>query len=111
MSATLHELEAKFIRLNPYGYTIVDSLDEAQGLMFLCPKCFDSNGGNVGTHSVVCWFANRGVPDDQNPKPGRWVPAGTGLDDLTFTNPGAASVQLMTGCQWHGFIRDGRATL
>lgn len=110
MIATLHELEAEFLRISPEGMTIVDSLDKAQGLMFLCPRCFETNDGKVGTHTVVCWFADRGVPDDKNPKPGRWMPSGTGINDLTFVGPAAASVLLTTGCQWHGFIRDGKAT-
>ncbi len=54
-------------------------------------------------------------PDDLDPK-GRWTPSGTGLDDLTFVpgNPARAVSVLLTnpdGCGWHGYIRDGEATL
>lgn len=87
-----------------------EDLAEADGVWFLCPLCFDRNGGPVGTHAVLCWFVGH-VPDHVDPKPGRWVPSGTGLDDLTFIGPAAASVLLTSGCRWHGFIRDGSATL
>lgn len=87
----------------------VDTLAEAQGVMFLCPKCFKANNGSIGTHMVICWFVGRGVPDDVFPKPGRWNPSGTGLHDLTFVGPGAFSVLLTSGCNWHGFVTNGDA--
>jgi hypothetical protein len=89
----------------------VDSIAEADGVSFLCPKCFAANGGTVGTHTVICWFEGR-VPDDAKPSPGRWTPAGAGIDDLTFA-PGekikAVSVQLLGGCAWHGYVANGSA--
>lgn len=104
------ELEAKFMRVDsPSEWHDVDTLGEAQGIRFLCPKCFKQNAGPVGTHSVICWFANRSVPADLHPLPGRWVPSGSGLDDLTFVGPGAASVLLTGGCGWHGFVKNGNA--
>lgn len=89
----------------------VETLAEADGVWFLCPKCFAANGGKRGTHMVLCWFVGK-VPDDAQPKPGRWNPAGSSLDDLTFVGPGAASVLLLSdaGCQWHGFVKNGDAT-
>jgi hypothetical protein len=108
----LRDLEARFLIITgPDTMKYVDALEGAQGVMFVCPKCMHDLGTRVGAHSVICWFADRGVPDDRNPKPGRWVPSGTGLDDLTFIGPAAASVLLTGGCQWHGFIRNGEATL
>ena len=89
----------------------VDRLEEADGVWFLCPKCYAANGGRIGTHAVLCWFVGR-VPDDVDPKPGRWTPIGTGLRDLTFV-PSAGrtqSVLLTGGCGWHGFVVDGDAT-
>ena len=108
---TLRQLEAKFLKIvDEKGWDCEEvDLADAQGIRFLCPKCFVKNNGPVGTHSVICWFANRGVPDDLSPKPGRWNPSGTGLDDLTFVGPGAASVFLLGGCGWHGFVKDGSA--
>jgi len=109
------DLEARFVqyRVEPNGQTIlptVDALADAHGVMFVCPKCMDSLGTRVGAHSVICWFVGR-VPDDAEPGPGRWNPAGTGLHDLSFVGPGACSVLLTSGCCWHGYVRNGEATL
>lgn len=88
----------------------VDALSDAQGVLFLCPKCFVANGGPVGTHSVLCWFLGRGVLDTEEPKPGRWNALGTGLSDLTL-QAGSSSILLTgEGCKWHGFIRGGEVT-
>lgn len=88
-----------------------DSLSEAHGIRFLCPKCFAENGGRVGTHQVVCWFEDR-VPDDAVPGPGRWNPTGDSFENLSFV-PGkkSNSIALIGGCTWHGFITNGEATL
>jgi hypothetical protein len=90
----------------------VETLAEADGVMFLCPLCFKNSGKNdgVGVHSVICWFEDK-VPDHVRPGPGRWKPQGTGLDDLTFV-PGkqSCSVLLLSGCAWHGFVKNGDAT-
>lgn len=85
---------------------------EAQGISFLCPKCFAENKGPRGTHSVICWSRSRGVPEDATPGPGRWKLDGTSFDDLTLNAdpPSTArSVQLTGGCGWHGFITNGEA--
>jgi hypothetical protein len=89
----------------------VDTLTEADGVLFLCPKCFAANGGPVGTHGVLCWFEGK-VPDDVDSKPGRWNPVGTGLGDLSFV-PGKRSHSVLLlgdGCSWHGFVTNGDAT-
>lgn len=110
----LTELEAELIQYQTRddgNYLVpVPLLNDAHGIKFLCPKCFDANKGNVGTHIVICWFKYK-VADDVDPSPGRWNPQGTGIDDLTFVPPGAVSVQLTGGCNWHGFVRNGEATL
>jgi hypothetical protein len=108
----LTDLDGQFLKIDDHkSYHVVESIDEAQGVMFLCPKCFAANRGKVGTHSVLCWFAGRGVPDDMSPKPGRWNPSGTGIYDLTFVPPGAVSVLLLGGgCGWHGFVTNGDAS-
>ncbi len=90
----------------------VDTIAKADGLLFLCPKCFAKNGGPVGTHSVLCWFVGK-VPDDLDPKPGRWTPSGSGMEDLTFIpSAGRSHSVLLTGdsCKWHGFVANGDAT-
>ena len=132
----LRALDASLIRFIPAadendgraGWRRVETLAEADGLWFQCPKCASDRGGAdaverfdahegwpdsrgvPGAHYVLCWFVGR-VADDVAPVPGRWNPSGTGLDDLTFVGPGAVSVLLTGGCGWHGFVRDGEATL
>lgn len=112
----LTELEGEFIRRevrDGHVYHVpVATLAEAQGVKFLCPKCYADNRGPVGTHLVVCWSRSRGIPDDAKPGPGRWMLEGTGLDDLTLNGdpPGnARSVALEGGCAWHGFVTMGDA--
>lgn len=113
----LRDLEARFVgEVSQDGkyFRYLDSVEGAQGIMFLCPKCFKANGGRVGTHMVLCWFANPRnapkVPDNMDPKPGRWNFQGETIDELTFVGPGAFSVLLTSGCNWHGFVKNGDAT-
>lgn len=106
----LETVEAEVV-YHPY----VDVLAEAQGVMFGCPKCWsDDPPGPIGCHKVLCWFADRGVPDDAQPGPGRWTPSdqSTSLDDLTFVPSGARShsVLLLGGCGWHGYVSNGDAS-
>lgn len=79
---------------------------QADGIRFLCPKCFRENGGPIGTHSIVCWFTGR-VPNDIEPGPGRWTPQGGDFSDLTLR----PSIHLTGGgCGWHGFVTNGEVT-
>lgn len=105
---SLAKLEAEFLKATPDGMRVVKTLRAAQGVWFLCPLCFEKNGGPAGTHHVICWFEGK-VPDDRDPKPGRWRPSGTGLKELTFVGPGPHSVQLLDGCRWHGYVKNGSA--
>lgn len=110
----LRELEAQFVRREVDGdgterYVHVATVAEADGVYFICPCCIAKLGSKIGAHSVLCWFVGK-VPDDVDPKPGRWNPSGTTIDDLTFVGPGAASVLLQGGCGWHGFVNNGDAT-
>lgn len=89
------------------------SISEAQGVMFLCPKCWVENKGPVGTHRVICWSRSRGIPDDASPGPGRWKLVGTSFEDLTLdADPpnSARSVLLTSGCAWHGYVTDGEVS-
>lgn len=108
----LRDLEAEFLKWTaPDSWLRVDALAEADGILFVCPKCYADLGRREGAHSVICWFVGK-VPDSATPGPGRWTPQGTGIDDLTFvpgTPPRAVSVALSGGCSWHGFIRNGDA--
>lgn len=111
MNLHLSELDPSFVRyLEEDGhiyYKHEPKLEDAQGVEFLCPKCFITNNGPIGTHSVICWFRDRGVPDGAEPGPGRWhVESGTGWHDLTL----APSIQLHGGCAWHGWVKNGHAT-
>jgi hypothetical protein len=102
---TRHEEDGRTI------YRPTASLADADGIQFLCPKCFAQNSGPVRTHSCICWFVGK-VPDTAEPGPGRWKPSGTGIEDLTFVpyeGQPRVSVQLIGGCGWHGNIVSGEA--
>lgn len=108
----LTELEAHFIRLSEVdgrtGFQRVASIGEADGVMFLCPVCFQANRGPVGTHMVICW--SRRVPDTFGPGPGRWKPSADSmsLDDLTLEGDGgSSSVHLIGGCAAHFWVQRG----
>jgi hypothetical protein len=78
---------------------------KADGIIFLCPKCFAANGGPTGTHSVICWQPK--IPKKIKPGPGRWSFEGTSFDDLTLV-AGSSSIHLTgKGCGAHFFIRNG----
>lgn len=101
----LSELEAQFLkRDDSRHFRFVATLAEADGVEFLCPKCFQANGGPIGTHAVICWAPS--VPQDTSPTPGRWEMRGTCVDDLTLV-AGSSSVLLKGGCAAHFFVRNG----
>lgn len=102
----LVDLDPVWMRIEEPGrlHRYVDGVAEAQGVMFLCPACFASNNGKVGTHMVLCWFQERGVPDTEKPGPGRWAISGANFLDLTLS----PSIQLIGGCNWHGFVEGGQ---
>lgn len=91
-------------RTDSHHFRNVDAKSEADGIKFLCPKCFRENGGAIGTHAVICWAPH--VPQDTRPTPGRWEMHGTSFDDLTLV-AGSSSVLLKGGCNAHFFVRDG----
>jgi len=104
----LAEIKPQFLHVDPAGdasrFRHVDSLAQANGIIFLCPKCWTKNGGPRGTHSVICWAPP--VPQSIGPKPGRWAMVGTGYDDLTLV-AGSSSVLLTGGCAAHFFVTNG----
>lgn len=81
-----------------------------QGLFFTCPCHYALNGmSDIGVHKILCWFRDRGVPDDVTPGPGRWWPVGATIDDLSFDYghpPQPKSVQ----ADCHFFIKNGFAS-
>lgn len=102
----LLELHPHFLKIiDVKTYKLIDNIKEADGIQFLCPKCFIENDGIIGTHSIICWTIGK-VPDDLDPKPGRWNLIGTCYNDLSL-QAGSSSVALLGGCNAHFFIRDG----
>jgi hypothetical protein len=92
----------------PREYQVyVDTPQEADGITFMCPKCFEQNKGSVGTHWVLCWSPK--VPPDIDPKPGRWNLVGTNYEDLSLV-AGSSSVLLTSGCEAHFFVQQGNVT-
>jgi len=96
----LTDLKASFIKFQDHHLVYVNSLEEAQGIIFLCPNHFKENNGPIGTHSIICCFQNKGVPDDVLPGIHRWPATGKDLEDLTL-NPSVDA-----GC-FHGWIING----
>lgn len=105
----LTELEPTFLVIEEPEkcYRRVDEIVGADGVMFLCPKCFAENGGSVGTHQIQCWAPH--VPLTESPGPGRWELVGTGYANLTL-RAGSSSILLTDGCRWHGLVTNGEVT-
>lgn len=109
-SYSLLELHAQLIICpDTRSWSYVEHLQYAQGLYFICPLCYHNNqADDKGVHSIICWFKDRCVPNDLTPGPGRWVPTGSGITDLTLS----PSINLSgPGCGWHGWIQNGQAKL
>ncbi len=101
----LRKLEPEFLKLqsaNSFRRGI--SMAGTDGIWFLCPKCFQANGGPVGTHHVLCWRPH--VPQSIKPGPGRWEWTGTSFDDLSLV-AGSSSILLLSGCKAHFFVTNG----
>lgn len=98
----LIDLEPEYIRYIEDGkMRIVNSLSEAQGIEFYCPK-------SGCDHKINITFKDRGVLDNQGShnkegKPTRWEVNGTDASNLT-TLP---SIHIKDTCGWHGFITKG----
>ena len=102
----LTDLDPQFLKMEVVDgkriYRHVGTPGEADGIRFLCPKCFEANKGSGGTHGVMCWKPGT----DAISGPGRWPMLGTGYHDLTLT----PSIQLLGGCGWHGFLINGETS-
>jgi Family of unknown function (DUF6527) len=121
--ATLRQLEGQFIAYRQETgeemfvrgvdkpadlFRRVETLAEAHGVRFICPKSFATHGGVAGAHTTQVFFEGSPVPSqigvNKNGKTVRWHVSGTSLDDLTLS----PSIQEEDGvCQWHGFVRNG----
>lgn len=110
----LSALEATFIgRYNHANrsHFQLDSVDGAQGLLFVCPKC--------QRHSIIAWFSNPRnaprVPDDAFPGPGRWTLNGDTIDTLSLhpsvdlSKIDAKNPEHPGRCYWHGWVKNGDA--
>ena len=102
----LIDLEPEFLkRDDDMNWHRVESLSEADGIIFVCPKCLAETGKRPGVHSIICW--NPSVPQTTQPTPGRWNMLGTGMNDLTL-QAGSSSILLTgPGCGAHFFIQNG----
>ncbi len=87
----------------------VETVAQAHGVCFLCPKSYAKNGGPKGTHSVYIFF--QGSPYAGRNKAGqevRWnVAGGSSLDDLQLTPSIQEEDDDMPPehrCNWHGFV-------
>lgn len=110
MKLRLTELEPQFMQRNDdTHFTYVDSISEADGIIFLCPLCFENNNkSNIGVHMIICW--NLSVPQTTEPTPGRWNLIGTGYKDLSLQADSSSILLTGDGCKWHGFITNGEVT-
>lgn len=99
----LVNLQPKFLIIERSNASRIetDTFEQAQGVLFLCPKCFVRSG--AAAHSVVCWFDGRAVPDGEIPEGKRWNVDGSGYGDLTLVE----HIVLAGGCRWAGKIRRG----
>jgi Family of unknown function (DUF6527) len=83
-------------------FTFVATLTEADGVLFICPKC-----AGTDRHRVRIGF--RGIAElgsyghNKKGEPVLWDMSGSGIDDLVLT----PSIQLEGGCNWHGYVRNG----
>jgi hypothetical protein len=106
----LTELSPQFLkRTSDTSFHHVDTLAEADGILFVCPKCFKENGfQRSGVHCVICWQPS--VPQTTGPAPGRWNFLGSSFDDLTLQAGSSSILLLPPSCGWHGFITNGEVT-
>ena len=106
----LTDLEPRFLSYegDPKEWRYATPRADANGITFVCPKCFEANGmKRPGVHSVICWDPS--VPQSVSPGPGRWEFVGVSFDDLTL-RAGSSSVKLEGGCDAHFFITNGEVT-
>lgn len=102
----LAELEPQFLKITDENHWRTDTtIAECDGILFLCPVCFKTNNGPIGTHSIICWKPH--VPQTQTPGPGRWNMLGDSVESLTL-QAGSSSIYLTgTGCGAHFYITNG----
>lgn len=75
-----------------------EPVKRAQGLYFLCPKCYDPK------HGITILFDLESVPKNAKPH-GRWRATPGPISNLTIEE----KIQSPTNCGWSGIISQGRA--
>lgn len=112
---TLRELEARFIAYHKETeeemfargvaqpadfFKRVETLAEAHGIRFLCPK--------ARAHMIQIYFSGSPVPEhlgkNKDGQTVRWSVFGTSLDDLSLTPSIHEQDDI---CGWHGFVGSG----
>lgn len=120
----LTELEPQFIKYvkGDDGHVYlhhVNTLSDADGIMFLSPIAFVVNKGPVGTYYNMVFFKDKGAPPDMGKnKDGqtvRWAATGTGYEDLTLEpsileQGGLIKLENGEVLPWHGWVRNGEVT-
>lgn len=116
---SLLELKAEFIAFQRLrGMKVVKTIDEAQGLIFLCPACFEKNGGARGTHSVICWTKEAQEDLGLNGRRHRYRLEGTSLEDLSLKYDAPDEepedkkrnvIDMRPICYRQGFVKNGFA--
>lgn len=106
-SVRLAQLDPHFVILIPGTKPMlkrVGSIELADGLGFLCPKCWRDSLGK-STVRVLVWQPLK-VPEAALPGPGRWAIVGTGVDDLSLLAR-APVIDPSHGCGWRGVVELG----
>jgi len=105
----LSELHPQFLRIlhekvNGHVWEHVDTIQEADGLMFSCPACHNKRNaaGIRMDHKVAVWIPGT---DPGTAGKARWHMTGSSYLDVTLT----PSVRILGHCQWHGYITNGEA--
>ena len=100
------DLEPQFLmNIDGKSWQHVGDINDADGILFVCPKCLAESGERPGVHSILCWTPK--VPQELSPGPGRWHLLGTGYNDLSLKGVSNDSVLLTGGCGAHFFVREG----
>ena len=103
-------LEPEFVKRGEGHSFSVCSREEAEGVLFLCPRCFLTNNGPIGTHSILCWAPV--VPAEYGEGPGRWALRGNSFDDLSLDASPQTSIHLTgPGCGAHFTVKEGEVAI
>lgn len=102
----LADLSPEWLHTTADGTHVVPRREDANGLKFLCPRCWKEQGSTpIGVHSIICHdlsvLLSNGMAG-----PGRWALEGASFDELSLV-AGSSSILLTGGCGAHFFIERG----